>query len=52
MEHEQAAEAASVAGDVTAEANERELAKKERKAAKRARSREASTAAVLVSIGL
>ena len=51
-EHEQAAVAARLTGDPTTEAYERELARKEREAAKHARSREASTVAVLVALGL
>jgi hypothetical protein len=50
--HDDAAERARLSGDAELEAAEREIAEKERRAAKNARERDASTVAVLVSLGL
>jgi hypothetical protein len=50
--HDQAAERARLAGSADLEAVEREFAEKERRAAKNARDRDASTVGVLVSLGL
>jgi hypothetical protein len=50
--HEEAAERARLAGDGELEAVERAFAEKERRAAKNARERDASTVGVLVSLGL
>jgi hypothetical protein len=50
--HDEAAERARAVGDVELEAVEREFADKERRAAKHARERDATTVAMLVSLGL
>jgi hypothetical protein len=50
--HAEAAERARLAGDTDLESVERGFAEKERKAAKNARDRDASTVGALVSLGL
>jgi hypothetical protein len=50
--HDEAAERARAAGDLELEAVERDFANKERVAAKNARERDATTVAMLVSLGL
>jgi hypothetical protein len=50
--HDEAAERARALGDVELEAVEREFADKERRAARKARERDATTVAVFVSLGL
>ena len=50
--HDEAAKQAHLVGDIELEARERQFAAKERKAAKRARAREASAVAALVALGL
>jgi hypothetical protein len=50
--HDEAAERARLCGDAELEAIERGFAEKERRAAKNARERDASTVGILVSLGL
>jgi hypothetical protein len=49
--HDEAAEAARFAGEVERELSEREFAEKERKAARNARTRDASFVGAVVSLG-